>query len=62
MVLQNTIVEGDMLKISRSNLEVQREACVTTMAQYKVEKDADMYLFAMGHLAAINDLLSAFER
>lgn len=62
MVLENTTVDGDKLVLCRQDLEVQREACIKTMAQYKAEHDPDMYIFSMGHLAAINDLLNSFAR
>lgn len=62
MTLQKAIVDGNRLSLTRQELEISLEACITTQLEYKAQKDMDMWLFSAGYIEALKDLLSNFDR
>ena len=62
MKLKNVEVKGNRLYLTREDLQLQLEACISVQLEYKAANDLNMWLIAAGYSEAIKDLLECFER
>lgn len=62
MKLENVEVKGNRLYLTREELQLQLEACISLQQEYKAANDFNMWLVAAGHIEAIEEILEYFER
>ena len=59
--LKNVEIRGNRLLISRDELALQLESCLSVQVESKSKNDFSTWLLAAGYSEAIKDLLSCFE-
>ena len=62
MKQENVEVKGNRLYLTREELQLQLETCITLQQEYKAANDFNMWLVAAGHIEAIKEIFECFER